>query len=57
MGTCCNRAATRVTTIPSALFALSGTSAFWAIMAAAGFALLVILLLWNGRASEFFRTN
>jgi hypothetical protein len=40
-----------------AAIALSGTTGFWAIALAAGFAVLVLALLWNNRANMFFATN
>ena len=40
-----------------AAIALSGTAGFWPIAIAAGFAVLVLVLLWNNRANVFFATN
>ncbi len=37
--------------------ALNGTTGFWAIAVAGGFALLVLALLWNNKANLFFATN
>jgi hypothetical protein len=40
-----------------AAFTLNGLGIFWAIALAGVFALIGLSLLWNARASEFFRTN
>jgi hypothetical protein len=40
-----------------AAFTLNGLGVFWAIALAGVFALIGLSLLWNARASEFFRTN
>jgi fucose permease len=40
-----------------AAFTLNGLGVFWAIALAAVLALIGLSLLWNARASEFFRTN
>jgi hypothetical protein len=40
-----------------AAFTLNGLGVFWAIALAGVLALIGLSLLWNARASEFFRTN